>query len=411
MKVRLCFVILLSLAIPVSELVYDAVQGPIEGKLAVQQLQDDDAIYVTARRAISNRFLLRCVQAPLVLLGAFLLVKPVRRLFQEVKTMKSASVLFLVVALSLGVTGCKPYMGEKFVDIKPNESAFVVPLEGASKDNQGKFESVEYLEANKIAAKRINVARRYKNVGRMPWSVEIVDTVYVITVDRSPISRHWTAARETGTTSKDDAVYVESKDSIGFGIGATITAAIDEPNASLFLYNFPQGKPLSEVIDSDVKAFVTSILAEEFGHRDLAQCKTDKAEIFKTAFDATKKYWDSFGVTIRTLGHSGGLTYENPQIQQAIDDNYAAEMLIEKRENEKEAQKHENGRLLSIEINNRQRAEEFNKALEAQTAKIRLEIDRMRAEADLKRAEKWDGKLPSNILPEGSPLLYGLPSK
>ena len=320
-------------------------------------------------------------------------------------------VLILTIAvLCMGVVGCKPYMEEKFVDVKPNESAFVVPLEGATKANQGKFESVEYLEERKVAVKRINIPRRYRSVGRMPWSADIVETVRVITVDRSPISRHWTAERETGTTVKDDAVYVESQDSIGFGIGCTITAAIEEPNASLYLYNFPQGRPLEQVIDNDVKAYVTSLLAEEFGARDLSACKTDKAQVFKVAYTKTKEYWAKFGVTIRTLGHSGGLTYENPKIQEAIDRNYEAEMEIERQENLKVAQVQENERLLSIEVNNRARAEEFNKALEAQTAKIRLEIDRMRAEADLKRAEKWDGRLPTNILPEGSPLLYGLQS-
>ena len=317
---------------------------------------------------------------------------------------------FVLAICLLSLVGCKPYMAEKFVDVGPNETAFVVPLEGANKSEQGKFESVEYLEERKVATKRINIARRYRSVGRMPWSAEIVDTARVITVDRSPISRHWTASRETGTTTQDDAIYVESRDSIGFGLGVNITAAVEEPNTALYLYNFPQSRPLAQVIDSDVKSYITAIMAREFGERELHECKTDKSAVFDVIRKEAIPYWKDFGITIRTIGLSGGLTYENPQIQQVIDDNYAAEMLIEKRENEKKAQEQENARLLSIEVNNRQRAEEFNKALEAQREKIKLEIERMRAEADLERAKKWNGQLPANILPEGSPLLYGLPS-
>jgi hypothetical protein len=324
--------------------------------------------------------------------------------------MKNFILILTIAVLCFGVVGCKPYMAEKFEDIGPNESAFVVPLEGATKANQGKFESVEYLEEKKVAAKRITIARRYRSVGRLPWAAEIVDTVRIIKVDRSPVSRHWTAERETGTTQQDDAIYVESKDSIGFGIGCTITAAVEEPSSATYLYHFPQARPLSQVVDKDVRASVTKILAREFGARDLAQCKTDKASIFEIAFNETSAYWKDFGVTIRMLGHSGGLCYENPKIQEAIDRNYEAEMEIERNQNLAEAQKHENARILSIEVTNRERAEEFNKALEAQTAKIDLEIRRMQAEATLEAAKRWDGGMPASILPQGSNLLFGLDS-
>lgn len=320
--------------------------------------------------------------------------------------------VLLGVSLTLAFSfGCKPFKGEVYEEIAPNETAFVIPLEGASKDNQGKFDSIEFLEERKVAAKRINIPRRDRQVGRAPWNVEYIPVVRVIKVDRSPLSRHWTSDRETGTSSRDEAIYVESKDSIGFGVGITITAAVEEANTATYLYHFPQARPLSEVIDNDVKAFITSVLAREFGGRDLAQCKTEKADAVKVAFEESAKYWKGFGITIRTLGHSGGLHYENPKIQEAIDRNYEAEMEIERQENMKVAQLQENERLLSIEDTKRKAAEIFNQALEAQREKIRLEIDRMRAEADLKRAEKWNGQLPANILPEGSPLLYGLPSQ
>lgn len=319
---------------------------------------------------------------------------------------------FIALSVIFLVAGCKPYMEEKFVDIEPNETAFVVPLEGASKANQGKFESVEFLEEKKVAAKRINIPRRYRSTGRMWFSSEIVDTVRVITVDRSPVSRRWTETNEIrneDVDSQTECIWVESQDSIGFGLGVTITAAVLEDNTSQFLYMFPSGKPLSVIIDQEIKAYAQQVLASEFGQLDLKDCKVQKGRIFAVAGDQVKSFFqETYGITITAFGHSGGLTYENEEIQQAINENYVAEMSIEKRENEAQAQKFENERLLSIEINNRQRAEEFNKALEAQREKITLEIERMNAEARLEMAKKWSGNLPSQILPSDSPLLLGL---
>jgi hypothetical protein len=39
--------------------------------------------------------------------------------------------------------------------ILPNESAFWIPDAGANKDTQARFESEEYLNANKVPVKRI----------------------------------------------------------------------------------------------------------------------------------------------------------------------------------------------------------------------------------------------------------------
>lgn len=407
MKRRIFFTLLLFLGVAAAIFIHDAGRGAVEGNIAVQQLADDDATYIAANRVVRGNFIPTLIVWCTIVCFCLLWVGPIVKCLKGVCMNKRCFMLLLLCAIMIG---CKPYMGEKFVDIKPNESAFVVPLEGASKANQGKFDSVEFLEERKVATKRIAISRRYKSVGRMWWAAEIVDTVRVITVDRSPVSREWTSERATGTSPNDDLIYVESKDSIGFGIGCTITAAIEESNSATYLYNFPQGRPLEKVLDSDIRASVTKVLAREFGARDLAQCKTDKAAIFDIAFKETGEYWRTFGVTIRMLGHSGGLAYENPKIQDAIDRNYEAEMEIERNENLKRAQEHENARLLSIEVTNRERAEEFNRALEAQTAKIRLEIDRMEAEARLEMAKKWNGQLPTSILPQGSNLLMGLDS-
>ena len=405
MRVFLSFLVIVGFL--VFSYTYGQSEGVIEGQLAVEQLKDDDAAYVAGRAGSQGLIRFLAFIGTLTTL-AVIWFKQIRR---GLKDMRGSLVIktFILGAL-VGLTGCmKPYMEEKFVDIEPNQTAFVVPLEGASKSNQGKFESVEFLEEKKVAAKRITIPRRYRSTGRMWFDAEIIDTVRVITVDRSPVSRRWTDVDLSVITPSDECIWVESQDSIGFGLGVTITAAVLEDDTAKFLYMFPSGKSLSQIVDQEIKAYVQQILARDFGKLDLKDCKVKKAEIFATArSESTTFFKETYGITITTLGHSGGLTYENKEIQDAINENYVAEMSIEKRENEALAQEHENARLLSIEQNNRARAEEFNLALEAQREKIMLDIEHMRAEAQLEMARKWNGQLPSQILPSNSPLLMNL---
>ena len=64
-------------------------------------------------------------------------------------------VFLFVFAIGLLVASCRPYHEEIYVEIQPNETAFLIPLEEGTQDNQMKFESAEYLETMKVAAKRV----------------------------------------------------------------------------------------------------------------------------------------------------------------------------------------------------------------------------------------------------------------
>lgn len=84
MKIRIGLTVILLLFLLASGPIYDAIQGPVEGSIAVQQLEDDDMTYIAARRAISNRFLLQVVQFGLVGFGCLLWIRPTLRYFREV---------------------------------------------------------------------------------------------------------------------------------------------------------------------------------------------------------------------------------------------------------------------------------------------------------------------------------------
>lgn len=306
------------------------------------------------------------------------------------------------------LAGCGQMRVDPLESIDTNETAFVVPLEGASNQNQAMFMSQEYLEKAKVATKRVVIPQRKRQTGRAWFDYEWIPTMRVIKVNRAPVTREWTDEEDRGTNEvADDSISVQSKDSIGFKIGINITSFIAEEDASKFLYYYA-GRPLSQVVDENIRGYVTSILTREFGTRTLEEGKVAKSEISDLLLKDCQNTYSKMGISVSSLGITGGMKYTNPEIQKAINDNYVAGMKIQQSENEKLAQVNINAKDLSVAQNARAMAEEFAKAQEAQIAKTRLQIELTKAEATKTAAEKWNGQTPSSILPQGSNLLFGL---
>lgn len=316
--------------------------------------------------------------------------------------------LLCICLASMGLyQGCAPVRVDPLESIDTNETAFVVPLEGASNADQKKFMSVEYLEQAKVATKQITIPQRFRQTGRSDWDGEWIPTMRVIKVNRTPVTREWTAEANTGTSSKDESIYVQSKDSIGFKVGINVTAFVAEVDAAKFLYYYA-GQPLTTIVDGNIRGFITSILTREFGARTLEEGKLAKKEISDILLKECQDNYSKLGITVSSLGIIGGMQYTNPEIQKSINDNYVAGMKIQQTENDRLAQVNINSKELSIAKNQREMAEEFAKAQEAQIAKTRLQIELTRVEAQKLAAERWNGQMPSNILPQGSNLLFGL---
>lgn len=309
---------------------------------------------------------------------------------------------FYVIALvlSFSLVGCiKPFKKENLVEIAPNQTAFVVPLEGATSTNQGKFMSLEFLEQNKVATKRISLPQRFLKTGRGENAGNWIPTAKVIVVDRTPVTREW------NNENKAVAIGVESKDSIGFSIGVNITALIKEEDAAKFLYNYA-GVPLSKIIDTNVRGHVSSILSREYGYRTLQVCKTDKKEISNILLNELKESYEKMGITITNIGLIGGLLYDEKEIQESINKAYISEMAVLQAKQETLKQVEVNNKMISQAEAERKSAEEFAKAQEAMIAKVKLEIEKIKAEAELEKARKWDGKLPEKIVPTNASFLF-----
>ncbi len=301
--------------------------------------------------------------------------------------------VFIVAALSACMG--KPDL-EELVEIKSNETAFLIKLEGDTKTGQVKFMSEEFLEQNKVATKRISIPHRKRSTGNSTNDYEWIPTAKLVTVDRTPVSREWTSNDKTGTSAKNEGIKVESVESIDFSIGVVMTASIPEDKAAKFLYNYA-GKALKDVSDQDIRTYVQAGLSREFGTRTLSDGQHQKKEIFDKVLNDTKLHFAELGVVINNLGYAEGMTYSDPAIQKAINETYAAQQSVEKAK----ARVQEATQM-------RLAAEEFAKARDAQIAKTGLEIEMLKAQAMVEFAKNLKPGMLPNIVPQGSQLLFGI---
>lgn len=247
-----------------------------------------------------------------------------------------------------GLTGCmKPYDKPEFVEIDTSDTGFLIPLEGDATAQQ-KFQSEDYLAQRKVATKRVQITHRWLQEGRFPTDGRWIATVRLVKVNRSPVTRTWTTPENTsgGSLAKrtDEAIWIESADSVGFSMGFACTAFISEEDAARFLYWYPSGS-LADVMDHEVRGRIQQVAAEVAAKYPLDDLRSRKQEIADAVKEDVTNFFAKRGVTVTTIGMFGGMTYENPEIQRAIDGTFIAQQLKVVAEAKFEAQKKENERI------------------------------------------------------------------
>ena len=330
-----------------------------------------------------------------------------------------------VVLLALALGGCvRSYDKPEYVEIDTSETGFLIPLEGDSA-KQARFESVDYLQERKVAAKRIQITHRWNQEGRFSNDGRWLPLVRLVKVNRSPVTREWTA--EGKHAIGDKAIWVESADSVGFSMGFTCTAFIDEKDAASFLYWYPSGS-LANVMDTEVRGRIQQAAAEVAAKYPLDSLRTKKQEIADAVKKDVMAFFTQRGITVTTVGMFGGMTYENPAIQKAIDETFIAQQLKVVSAAKFESQQKENERI-ELEANataEKLRREAQGKA-DARLAEAKAEADaielvnkavansgpllmQIRAlEVEKARVERWNGSFPQTMLGNNPNMLFTSP--
>lgn len=322
--------------------------------------------------------------------------------------MKSFLVSGLVVVASL-LGGCvKPYNAPVFVDVGNNETAYVIPLQGDT-SRQGKFASATFLEQRKVATKRIQVPREWVSNGYLINSGYYQEQVRVIKLDRTPQTVEYHQDGD-GRQKDADAIWLESRDSVGFSTGFSITALIKEEDASTFLYRY-NALSLKDVLLREVRARVQQVAANYAARYILDDLRSKKNDMLAEIRADVVPFFQERGITITTMGQFGGMTYENPEIQKSIDNTFvaqqqkvvAAALLTAQHDvNEKAEQEFQQKKRNAVLVAEGEAAAiklVSDAAKEAQSTPSFLRLKELEVEA--KRIDRWNGATPSTLI-EGS---------
>ena len=412
------FVVMVSVAIAVERAWLNAVQPQIATQVAIGQLEGNNNAFRQLRLFETYKGIADVVVVIIAVAIAWWLVRQPRR-----SARRDWPQLILVSTMSIfALTGCiRSYDRQEYAETDTSETGFLIPLEGNT-GTQARFQSEEYLRELKVAAKRVQITHRWSQEGRLPNSGRWIGTVRLIKVNRSPITREWTAEATTGTTAKNQAIWIESSDSIGFSMGFTCTAFIPEEQAAKFLYWYPSGS-LADVMDSEVRGRIQQVAAEIAAKYPLDVLRAKKQEISDAVKRDITEFFAQRGVVITTIGMFGGMTYENGEIQKAIDNTVIAQQLKVVNEAKWEAQQRENDRV-TLEANaiaerarriaageadakkigaaaEAQAIRDVNKAL-AEARQNPLLYQLRSLEVERARVERWNGQYPGYLLQTGA---------
>jgi hypothetical protein len=214
----------------------------------------------------------------------------------------SRRALFARLPLAL-LAACRPVEAPRYTEVAPNETAFVIPLEGDS-SGQAKHASEDFLNAHKVAAKRIQIPLRWTSSEHLPSDGEYIDRGRAVKVDRSPVTRQWAADDKV---AKDRAIWVESADSIGFSTGFAVTAYIEESNTTRFLYSYVSTS-LAQVMHSAMRARIQMTAANISAKYKMDALRERKFEIIEAIKGDVVPFFKAKGIAVTTMGMLGGFT-------------------------------------------------------------------------------------------------------
>ena len=276
----------------------------------------------------------------------------------------------MVVALApalalLAALGAHPHKALAFADttdkteaytILPNESAFFIPDSGANKDSQAQFDSESYLQSNKIAVKRFVIPhQKLSGSGGTSWLSTgwdfYVPTGRLIIVDRTPYSREWVAARDRGTSARNESIPCQSKEGVNITVGVSIGASVTEDNAAKYLYHFgvlpptdaagrlldrasPQtiftsvyySRRLSDVMDDVGRKRVQTLICNEIAARGFDEANEQAVKIMDNVKKSATDYFSGVGITLDFIGWGDTFTFD-ADVQKAVNDKRNAEAL------------------------------------------------------------------------------------
>lgn len=230
---------------------------------------------------------------------------------------KFSFAIALLFAMAVMFTGCvRPYDKPEYVEIGPNETAFVIPMftdDGVKTEDQVHLnENVEFYQKNMVSSKLIQIPHKWIKTGRFARSGYYKGTVRVITVDLTPRSGNW-------LQNDANAIKVETAASQGITIPMSYTIRIKPEDAALYL-SYYKAVDFQSVIDTQINRFFAQEAGKSFHNVEYKDVAKQRDIILGDAVEKTKAHFKAQGITIDQLAIVDGLVYDDKSLQTNIDE-------------------------------------------------------------------------------------------
>ena len=230
---------------------------------------------------------------------------------------KFSFAIALLFAMAVTFTGCvRPYDKPEYVEIGPNETAFVIPMftddNVKTEDQVHLNENVEFYQKNMVSSKLIQIPHKWIKTGRFARSGYYKGTVRVITVDLTPRSGNWLA-------NDANAIKVETAASQGITIPMSYTIRIKPEDAALYL-SYYKAVDFQSVIDTQINRFFAQEAGKSFHNVEYKDVAKQRDIILSDAVEKTKAHFKAQGITIDQLAIVDGLVYDDKSLQTNIDE-------------------------------------------------------------------------------------------
>ena len=301
----------------------------------------------------------------------------------------------------LSVSGCyRPFEPVKLEAISNTETAFLLPYVGDLK-KQTSTDNEDFLKSKLVYAQQIKIPQQW-----VPHGYEYLgangkwqDAAILIKVDTSPVTREWTADPNSGTSNKNEAIWVMTADQVEFSTGWSITARIvSKEDAVLFLHNYPSGS-LKTVLDSEVRAKLQTTFGLEVTDLPMDTLRKAATPHIKNTVTEVTEFFKGRGITITNLGISGGFIYKDQSIIDMLVKVFNAEQEKNVAKAKNEAQEELNKTTLSIKKTEADgiKAVADAKLYELEKTQQNLEDYVMLKQLELQKEllTKWDGSFPN----------------
>lgn len=327
-----------------------------------------------------------------------------------------ATALAALAVLPLG--GCwRPFEPVQLETISPNEEAFLLPLTDDVK-KQTSTNNEEYLKENLVYTKQVRIPQQWVQHGYETFGANgsWKPAAILVKVDKSPVTREWTADPNSGTSDKNEAIWVMTSDQVEFSTGWTCTARIaSRDDAVKFLHNYPNGS-LKGVLDTEVRGKLQATFGLEVTDQPMSRLRQEATPYILRTVKEVSDFFKERGVTITNLGITGGFVYKDKSIMETMVRVFNAEQEKAIATAGFQAQEEKN-KTVFAEAEGRAKALLAEKQAEADAVKLvadaklyeieqaKLDVQTYLAlkqlELTQEKLEKWDGKFPTYFLGGG----------